>query len=111
MDHAIRLNVPRAQAQYSKEGLLKGMFVALVLLVAVVVGLGFYRGWWSLASNSTDTTVHLNVTVDKDKLQEDKNNALEKVQHLGHQMKDKPSAPTEKSMDKAAHVLPPQSQR
>ncbi len=39
--------------------------------MAGVVGLGFYRGWWNFASDSTNTKVHLNVTVDKDRIQED----------------------------------------
>ena len=51
---------------------MKGLLSVLVLVVAVVVGLGFYRGWWSLASDSTDTKLQLNVPVEKDKIQEDK---------------------------------------
>jgi hypothetical protein len=90
---------------------MKHFLAVLILLVAVVVGLGLYRGWWSLASNSTDTKVHLDVTVDKDRIQKDKKNALEEVQDFGHQMKDKTSAPTEESTDNAAHMQPPQSQR
>lgn len=90
---------------------MKGMFIALVLVVAVVVGLGFYRGWWNFASESTDTKVHLNVTVDKDKIQEDKKNALGKVQDFGHQVNDKATVPTEKSNEGAPPVEPPQNQQ
>jgi hypothetical protein len=90
---------------------MKSLFIALLLFVAVVVGLGFYRGWWSVAADKSDTKVHLDVTVDKDRIQKDKKNALERVQDFGHQVKDKTSAPTEESTDNAAHVQPPQSQR
>ncbi len=95
-----------------KEGFVKGMFIALVLVVAAVIGLGFYRGWWNFASDSTGTKVHLNVTVDKDKIQEDKKNALGKVQDFGQQVKDKATTATEKSKHEAAPpVQPPQNQQ
>ena len=58
-----------------------------------------YLGWFHL-------------TVDKDKFQEDKQKALEKVQDLGHQVKDKAAVPTEKSKDQAAPpVQLPQNQQ
>lgn len=85
---------------------MKGLIAVLVLVVAVVVALGFYRGWWSLASDSTDSKVHLNVTVDKDKLQEDKTSAMEKVQGLGHEVKEKATAPTAESKHEAAPPVP-----
>jgi len=74
---------------------MKHLILAIVLLAVVVVGLGFYRGWWSVASDSVDAEVHLDVTVDKDKIREDKTNALEKVQDLGHQVKDLATASPE----------------
>ena len=50
-------------------------FIVLVLLVAGIIGVGFYRGWFQL-------------TVDHEKIQADK----EKV--LGHPGKEKPDDPT-----------------
>ncbi len=95
-----------------KEGFVKGMFIALVLVVAAVIGLGFYRGWWNFASDSTGAKVHLNVTVDKDKIQEDKKNGLGRVQDFGHQVKDRVTVPTKKSKDEAAPSMqPPQNKQ
>jgi hypothetical protein len=47
--------------------------VLLVLLVGVVA-VGFYRGWFALSSRSADAgsnKVNVNLTVDRDKIQED----------------------------------------
>ena len=57
--------------------------VLLVLLVGVVA-LGFYRGWFALSSRSPEAggnKVNVNLTVDRDRMQEDaeavKNRAAE----------------------------------
>jgi hypothetical protein len=47
---------------------MKGFFMALVLIAAVVAGLGFYLGWWSLSSGSTDNKADVTLTVDKNKI-------------------------------------------
>jgi hypothetical protein len=47
--------------------------VLLVLLVCIVA-LGFYRGWFALSGRSSDpgsNKVNINLTVDRDKMQED----------------------------------------
>lgn len=41
--------------------------LSLVLIVAVVAGLGFYMGWFHLLSGSGDNIAHLTVSVDKSK--------------------------------------------
>ena len=46
----------------------------LVVLAIVVVGVGFYRGWFALSSPTTDTGSHkvnINLTVDPDKVKAD----------------------------------------
>ena len=47
---------------------MKGFLLALVFIVAVVAGLGFYMGWWSLSSDRADDKVGVTLTVDKDKI-------------------------------------------
>src|ERR1043166_7564800 len=101
---------------------MKRLLCVLVVGVAGVVGLGFYLGWFHVASDRADHKVHITATVDKDKFQEDEKKALEKVQDwghqvkdkvhdLGHQEKDKAAAPTEKSKDQAGPPVPgPQNQ-
>jgi hypothetical protein len=52
---------------------------------------------------------NITLTVDTDKIQEDKGKAMEKVHDLGNQGKDKAVAPTEKGQGQAARpVQPPQ---
>jgi preprotein translocase subunit SecF len=77
---------------------MKSFCFVLVLVVAAVVGLSFALGWWTFSSDSLDGKGHITVTVDKDKIQEDKKTALEKVHELGHPAKDK-VAPAEPRKD------------
>jgi hypothetical protein len=56
--------------------------IVLVLIVAGVVALGFYRGWFHVTSESSAAKPAITVTVDKDKIQRDKNDAQKKVQDL-----------------------------
>jgi hypothetical protein len=95
----------------SRRKLMKRLLCVLVLIVAGIVGLGFYQGWCQLASDSSDHKIHITATVDKDKFQEDEKKALEKVHDLGHQVKEKAVVPTEKSKDQAGPpVQGPQNQ-
>jgi hypothetical protein len=54
----------------------------LVLLVACVAGVGIYRGWFHLTSDRGADKSTVTVTVDKDKIRQDKNDAQKKVQDL-----------------------------
>jgi Na+/H+ antiporter NhaB len=64
----------------------------LILAVLILVGLAFYLKWVRVASSSTDGKSGVTVTVDKDKIKEDERKAREKVQDLGHDVKDKAAA-------------------
>ena len=50
-------------------------FIAVVVIVALlVVGVGFYRGWFAVSSSEADKSsnkVNVNLTVDRDKIEED----------------------------------------
>jgi hypothetical protein len=63
--------------------------VVVVLLLAGIAGLGFYRGWFSLSTENTDHKPSATITVDKDKIQEDEQRAKEKVQGFGQEAKEK----------------------
>ena len=65
---------------------MKALLVVVVLLVVGIAGLGFYRGWFQVSSNTNnaDHKVNTTFTVDQDKMQEDK----ERVQELGQQAKE-----------------------
>ncbi len=63
------------------------MLLVLVLMVAVVAGLGVYMGWFHFSSGSDGNSAHVTVSMDKGQIQKDK--AVDKVQDLGQQGKDK----------------------
>jgi hypothetical protein len=50
-------------------------FIAVVVVVALlVIGIGFYRGWFAVSSSEADKAsnkVNVNLTVDRDKIEED----------------------------------------
>lgn len=58
------------------------LLIVLVLIVAGVVGLGLYRGWFHVTSDGSADKATVTVTVDKDKIQQDKNDAQKKVEDL-----------------------------
>jgi len=76
---------------------MKNLLIVFVLVVAGVGGLGYYLGWFHFTSESTSGESHIGVTVDKDKVKDAENKMLEKAKSLEHQLKDKGTAPTEKS--------------
>jgi preprotein translocase subunit SecF len=78
---------------------MKPLLIVFVLVVVAVVGLGFYLGWFSVASDGADGKGHITLTVDKEKIQEDKEKTMDKVHDLGHQGKDKAKATTEQAKD------------
>ena len=58
---------------------------ALFVLLLVLVGVGFYRGWFSLSSHGRDESnkVGVNLTVDPDKAKEDAEKVKDKTTDLG----------------------------
>jgi len=71
---------------------MKSAILVVVLLVAGVVGLSFYMGWFTLSSSSDGNKDNVTLTVDKDKIQEDKDDAVNKVQGLGRETKEETTA-------------------
>lgn len=58
------------------------LLIVFVLIVAGVAAFGFYRGWFHLTSDGTTDKSNVTLTVDKDKIQQDKNEAREKTHDL-----------------------------
>ena len=56
----------------------------LVVLFAIVAGIGYYRGWFHTDSQTADGHSAVTVTVDKDKINQDKTSAEQQVQDLTH---------------------------
>jgi hypothetical protein len=65
------------------------MLLVLALIVVIIAGLGFYMGWFHVSSGSDGGNSHVTVSVDKDRIQKDKDKALDTVEDLGQPAKDK----------------------
>jgi hypothetical protein len=74
---------------------MRTLAVVIVLVLVVVAGLGFYRGWFSLSTGNTDHKPSATITVDKDKIQEDEQRAREKVHSFGQGAKESTGQRTE----------------
>ena len=70
---------------------------ALIVLVLLVVGLGFYRGWFALSGSNADkgsNKVNVNLTMDGDKIEEDAQTVKDKAAELTGQATPEPAAPS-----------------
>ena len=67
---------------------MKGLIFVLVLVVAGFVGLGFYMGWFQVSSSSGDNKSSITLSVDNNKIQKDKDKAVDKVQDMGQPAKE-----------------------
>jgi hypothetical protein len=76
---------------------MKGALLVLALIVAGVVGLGFYLGWWYLSVTPTMRTSLSRWTRPKSK--RIKTKRWTKVQDLGQAAKDKVETTTQKAQD------------
>jgi hypothetical protein len=75
------------------------MLLGLVLIVAVVAGLGFYMGWFHFSSGSDGSSAHVTVSMDKGQIQKDGDKAVDKVQDLGQHAKDQVATRTQKAQE------------
>jgi hypothetical protein len=74
----------------------KTIITALLVLVIGVVGVGFYRSWFTLSSPGPDTgpnKVNVNLTLDGDKMQEDASAVQKKTSELVRKVTE-PAAPS-----------------
>jgi hypothetical protein len=82
--HARHLRVsPYSRLRKEQEFIMR-FWIVLVLIVACLVGVGFYRGWFHLTSDRSGDKSSITVTVDKDKMQQDKADGQKKVQDMNH---------------------------
>ena len=64
------------------------LLVVIVLIVACVIGAGFYFGVLRIGTDSAGGMTHVTLTWDRAKMQEDKKKAAEKLHELTHQGKE-----------------------
>jgi hypothetical protein len=56
------------------------ILIVVALIVLVVIGLGFYFGYFRVGGDSSDGVTHVTLTVDQNKTQGDQKKVVEKVQ-------------------------------
>ena len=62
---------------------MKNLLIAVVLIAVVLVAVGLQRGWFRFGADSAADTANVSVSVDKSKLEADKDKAVGKVHDLG----------------------------
>jgi hypothetical protein len=75
---------------------MKRLLIVLLLLIVGVVVLGHYREWFKVTTTSESKTITVNLILDKEKMQEDRQKATEKLQTVGGQLKEKAASFTDK---------------
>ena len=78
---------------------MRNLLIVVILVLACIAGVGFYRGWFNLSTNSADQTPSATLTMDKDKIHADEHTAKDKVQGLGQVAKEKINDLTGKAKD------------
>jgi hypothetical protein len=84
---------------------MKKLFVLLILLGAGGVGFGFYRSWFQVSTANEDHKTRFILTVDRDKIHDDKEIAKAKIGGLTSSASAK-----EKSSPEAGGAEKPQAQ-
>ena len=64
------------------------VFVVVLFLVGIV-GVGFYRGWFQLSTDTADQRPSATITVDKDKIHADEQKAKDEMQGFRQAAKEK----------------------
>jgi Asp-tRNA(Asn)/Glu-tRNA(Gln) amidotransferase C subunit len=65
------------------------LIIVVVLVLVGIAGLGYYRGWFVVSTESAGPTPSATVTVDKAKFREDEQKARDDVQAFGQDAKKK----------------------
>ena len=78
---------------------MRSLIKVLVVLLICLVGIGFYRGWFSLSSSKPDAEgdkVNVNVSVDKGKMKSDVGKAEREVKEEIKELEGKVKSKDEK---------------
>lgn len=70
---------------------MKRLFVGIMILLAGVVGYGFYEGWFVVSAGDSGHEANVTLTVDRDKVRADE----KKLEGVGHELGKKISGPTD----------------
>ena len=78
---------------------MKALIFIFVLLAVGTVGIGFYRGWFKVGSDSKEGRSNLTLSVDKNKIEKDEKTVAADIHKLGHKATDNASTTGENTMD------------
>ena len=84
---------------------MKRFLIGLVLVVACVAGVGLYRGWFQVTSESANDQRNVTFSADRTKIKEDENKVVQEVKSLENRVKDKAATPAEKSKDQTVQTV------
>lgn len=62
---------------------MKRLLIAVVLIAVVVAAVGLYLGWFRFSSGSDQNEANATLSVDKEKIQEDKDKVADKIHDVG----------------------------
>jgi hypothetical protein len=68
---------------------MKALVFVIVLILVGIAGLGFYRGWFQVSTDTANQRPSATITVDKDKIHADEQMAKDKVQGFGQAAKER----------------------
>jgi hypothetical protein len=66
---------------------MRTLFGVVVLLLVCIAGLGFYRGWFQLSTDTATQRPSATITVDKDKIHTDEQKAKDEMHGFGQAAK------------------------
>jgi Na+/H+ antiporter NhaB len=69
----------------------------IVIAVIVILAVGFYRGWFQFSADTQEQRTGITVTLDKKKVEEDKEKAIESFKGLEHRLQPKQDGDKSKS--------------
>jgi uncharacterized protein YlxW (UPF0749 family) len=84
---------------------MRRFLIGLVLVVACVAGVGLYRGWFQVTSESAHDQRKVTFSTDRTKIKEDENKVVQEVKSLENRVKDKAATPAEKSKDQTVQTV------
>lgn len=88
---------------------MKRLIAVLIVLVLLFVGVGFYRGWFTVSKSDPDAgdnKVNVNLTVDGDKMQEDAEAVKKKAAELTEKVTGGEKNPDDSAKDQVKSVDP-----
>jgi hypothetical protein len=84
--------------------LMRKVLLALFVMAAVVIGLGFYLKWFSLTPKGEEDNTNVPIKVNKEKIKTDVEKGKEKTKDLSEKGKEKVKDLTEKGKEKVKDV-------